>query len=286
MDIAVLGMGNMGRALAARLLQGEHRVRVWNRTRGRAADVVATGAQEVATVADAVLGADAAITMLANDDAVRSVALGPLREALEEQAVYMDCSTVSPSLSAELAAAFPGRYLAVPILGNPVAVRAGQAILLAGGDRVLVDRLRPVLAALSPAVRRYDNASLAGAAKLASNLLLLSEVVALAESVAVGRAGGLSDEQLRDLLGDSPLVEGVRNRFEDVLTGARDTWWSNALGAKDARLAVELARGANVELPDADTVYRRYEAASAAGLADADIAAVAELYRRPAAPVG
>ncbi|MEV8517379.1 NAD(P)-dependent oxidoreductase [Dactylosporangium sp. NPDC051484] len=267
MDIAVLGMGNMGRAIAARLLQGEHRVRVWNRTPGRAADVVATGGREVPTMADAVRGADVVVTMLANDDAVRSVALGPLREELEERAVYVDCSTVSPSLSAELAAGFPGRYLALPILGNPVAVRAGQAILLAGGDRGLVDRLRPVLAALSPAVRRYDSPSLAGAAKLASNLLLLSEVVALAESVAVGRVGGLSAEQLRELLGDSPLVEGVRNRFEDVLTGARDTWWSNRLGAKDTRLAVDLARAAGVELPDAD------------------IAAVAELYRRPPAPV-
>ncbi|WP_238006770.1 NAD(P)-dependent oxidoreductase [Dactylosporangium sp. AC04546] len=280
MDVAVLGMGRMGRALAGRLLDGGHRVTVWNRTPGKAGAVVSAGAREAVTVGEAVDGADVAITMLANDDAVRSVALGELQPAIGKSTVYVDSSTVSPRLGGELAGAFPARFVALPVLGSPEAVRDGHAVLLAGGDREAVDRIGPVTEALSGTVRRYDSPEHALTAKLTTNMLLLSEVVALAEAFAVGRAGGLREAQLRDLLGTSPLVDGVRNRFDDVLTGAGEGWWSTTLGAKDAGLAIDVARHADVDLPAADAVRHRYEQAAASGLATADIAAVTELYRR------
>ena len=279
MDVTVLGMGSMGRAIAARLLDGGHEVAVWNRTPGKAAEVVSAGAAQAPSVADAVYGADVVFTMLANDDAVRAVAFGELRSWIGTDTVYVDCSTVSPRLIGELAGAFPGRFLAVPVLGSPVAVRAGQAVFLAGGDSALLERVGPVLSSLSTTVRRYDTAPLAGTAKLTSNLLLLSELVALAESFAVGRSGGLSDAQLRELLRDSPMVApGIRNRFEAVLTGSQQGWWATALGAKDAGLAVDVARAADVELPEATAVKGLYERAAASGLERADVAAVARLY--------
>jgi 3-hydroxyisobutyrate dehydrogenase-like beta-hydroxyacid dehydrogenase len=284
-DIAVLGMGRMGRALAMRLLGGGHRVAVWNRSKGKAGEVVSAGAWEAQSVGDVVHGADVVVTMLANDDAVKAVALGDLRSSIGDQSIYVDCSTVSPKLSGELAEAFPDRFLAMPVLGSPVAVRAGQAVFLAGGNGSVVDRLGPVLLSLSTTVRRYDTAPLASTAKLATNLLLLSEIVALAESCAVGRCGGLSDDQLRDLLGSNPMVAGIQNRFEGVLTGAQDGWWTTALGAKDAGLAVDLARAAHVELPEAQMVKQLYDRAAASGLDHADVAAVTELYRRPATAV-
>jgi 3-hydroxyisobutyrate dehydrogenase-like beta-hydroxyacid dehydrogenase len=233
MDVAVLGMGRMGRALAGRLLEGGHRVVVWNRSKGKAAEIVSAGAREAQGVADAVEGVDVAVTMVANDDAVGAVAFGELRSSIGEKTIYVDCSTVSPTLSGELAEAFPARFVAMPVLGSPAVVSAGQAVFLTGGTADVVDRLGPMVASLSDNVRRYDTAPLAITAKLASNLLLLSEVVALAESFAVGRSGGLRDDQLRDLFGTSPMVPpGVKNRFEGVLTGSQDAWWTTVLGAK------------------------------------------------------
>jgi 3-hydroxyisobutyrate dehydrogenase len=285
MDVAVLGMGRMGRALAGRLLEGGHRVTVWNRSKGRAGEVVAAGAREVDSVADAVEGVDVVLTMVANDDAVRAVAFGQLRSSIGDSTIYVDSSTVSPGLSLELAEAFEPRFLAMPVLGNPAAVSAGQAVFLTGGDAGIVDRLGPVISSLTSTVRRYDSAPLAIAAKLATNLLLLSEVVALAESFAVGRSGGLRDDQLRELLGTSPLLPlGLKNRFEDVLGGSQEGWWTTVLGAKDAGLAVEVARKADVGLPVATVVQQAYEKAAASGLDDADIAAVTELYRASATP--
>jgi 3-hydroxyisobutyrate dehydrogenase-like beta-hydroxyacid dehydrogenase len=286
MDVAVLGMGRMGRALAGRLLEGGHRVTVWNRSKGKAGEVVSAGAREVPSVAEAVAGVDVAITILANDDAVRAVALGELRSSIGAKSIYVDCSTVSPELSGELAETFPARFLAMPVLGSPAVVRAGQAVFLAGGNAGVVERLQPLLSSLSETVRRYETAPLAITAKLATNLLLLSEVVALAESFAVGRSGGLSDDQLRELLGTSSmLAPGLKNRFEDVLTGSQEGWWTTVLGAKDAGLALEIARRADVELPAAQVVRRLYEKAAASGLDNADIATVTELYRGAAATV-
>jgi 3-hydroxyisobutyrate dehydrogenase-like beta-hydroxyacid dehydrogenase len=280
MDVAVLGMGRMGRALAGRLLEGGHGVAVWNRSKGKAREVVSAGAREASSVAEAVDGVDAAVTMLADDDAVRAVAFGELRSSIGEKTIHVDCSTVSPKLTGELAETFPARFLALPVIGGPAAVRAGQAVYLAGGNAGVVDDLQPVLSSLSDTVRRYDTAPLAITAKLATNLLLLSEVAALAESFAVGRSGGLSDDQLRDLLGTSPVVApGLKNRFEAVLTGSREGWWTTELGAKDAGLALDIARGADVELPAAQVVQRLYEKAASSGLDDADIAAVTVLYR-------
>ncbi|MEV4514262.1 NAD(P)-dependent oxidoreductase [Dactylosporangium sp. NPDC049525] len=280
MDVAVVGLGRMGRAIAGRLVDGGHRVAVWNRTPGKAGVIVSAGAMEASSITDAATDADVVITMLANDDAVRAVALGELRSAIGGRTMYVDCSTVSPGLSAELVAAFPGRFVAMPVVGSPAAVEAGKAVLLLGGDAGVVDRLGPVVASLSDTVRRYDTAQLAITAKLATNLLLLSEVVALAESFAVGRSGGLRDDQLRDLLGASPaLPAGLANRFEDVLTGSQEGWWATALGAKDAGLALDVARAAAVELPAARAVRQRYEDAASSGLHDADIAAVTQLYR-------
>src|SRR5207237_996430 len=177
--------------------------------------------------------------------------------------------TVSPGLSAELAEAFEPRFLAMPVLGSPAAVSAGQALFLTGGDAGIVDRLGPVTSSLSDTVRRYHSAPLAIAAKLATNLLLLSEVVALAESFAVGRSGGLRDDQLRDLLGASPLLPpGLKNRFEAVLDGSQEGWWTTVLGAKDAGLALDVARESHVELPVATVVRARYNEAASSGLDD------------------
>ncbi|MFI7000368.1 NAD(P)-dependent oxidoreductase [Nocardia sp. NPDC050175] len=281
MDIAVLGMGRMGQAIAGRLLDGGHRVRVWNRTMGKAGQLVSAGAEEMRSVAEAVDGVDVAITMLANDTAVRAVALGELRTSLAPASSYVDCSTVSPTLSGELAEAFP-RFVAMPMLGAPAVVSAGQAVLLVGGDADHVDPLGPMISSLSNTVRRYDTAPQALTAKLTNNLLLLSGVVALAEAFAVGRSGGLTNDQMSELLGASPVVApGLHNRFDNVLTGSPDGWWTAALGAKDAGLALEIARAAGVDLPEAEVVRHLYETA-ASRHPDADISVVTDLYRREA----
>jgi 3-hydroxyisobutyrate dehydrogenase-like beta-hydroxyacid dehydrogenase len=281
MRIAVLGMGRMGQAVAGRLVDRGHDVVIWNRTPGRARELLERGAREADAVGAAVSGVEVVVASLANDEAVADVAWGDdgIRSSLADGAVYLEASTISPALSAQLAEGV-ARFAAMPILGSPDAVAAGRATYLIGGTAEVIAFVEPVLAALTETVRRYDAAPMASTAKLAVNLLLLDGVVALAESFAVGRAGGLSDDQLRQLLGDSPMVAtGLRNRFEGVLTGHQDPWWTAALGAKDAGLAVGLVEAAGAELPLTALARDQYQQAAVGGSDGGDITDVAKLYR-------
>jgi 3-hydroxyisobutyrate dehydrogenase-like beta-hydroxyacid dehydrogenase len=282
MQIAVLGMGKMGQALAGRLVDGGHDLVIWNRTAGRAPDLVDAGAREATGIADAVGDVALAITSLANDEVVREVACGGdgIRSAGRDDLVYVDASTVSPALSAELTDAFP-HFASMPILGSPALVASGDAVYLIGGAPDVVKTVDPLFDGLTGTVHRYDQPALAAAAKLAVNLLLLDGLVALAESFAVGRAGGLSDDQLRELLADNNMVApGLKNRFEGLLTGEQAALWSPALGAKDAGLAVDLVAGAGGELRTTPVVQKAYGDAARSGSEDDDIAAVGRLYQR------
>nr|MDQ6947909.1 NAD-binding protein [Actinomycetota bacterium] len=237
---------------------------------------------EAPAIGPAVSEVDVAITSLANDEAVLDVACGDggVRSFISDTAAYVDASTISPALSGELNHRFP-RFAAMPILGSPAAVVSGQAVYLIGGDPHVIAAVEPLLPSLSETVRRYESPPLASTAKLAVNLLLLDGLVALAESISVGRAGGLSDDQMTELLGESPmLAPGLRNRFQGVVTGYQDPWWSTVLGAKDAGLAADLVTGSGGELPLTTTARDLYRKAASSGLADADIATVAHLYRR------
>ncbi|MER5419412.1 NAD(P)-dependent oxidoreductase [Streptosporangium roseum] len=307
MRVSVLGMGSMGRALALRLLGRGHAVRVWNRTPGKASEVIAAGAAEAPSPAEAARDADAVLMSLADDQAVREV-MARLTEPASEPAsvsasdpgfepasasasdpgagsgapVVADMSTVSPDTSRALAGLAPGgRFVAAPIIGGPQAVVDGQTMGLLGGERGLVDRLGPVWRDLF-AVHWYcgDDPGNALSYKLLNNYLLMSGVAVVAEAVAAGQAAGLDEAMLKDLLLRWPTVApALHDRLDDIIHGDHRGWFATRLGAKDVRLIAEVAESKGLRLPIARLVERRYEEAAGHGWSDSDITAVVELLR-------
>ncbi len=285
MRLAVVGMGKMGHAVAERLLGGGHAVTVWNRTPHKADDLVAKGVREAATSAGAAEATEATFTSLADDDAVLTVVTRADGVAAGlGDGVLIDASTVSPETTVQINEAVSGRLLASPILGAPAAVVSGEAAYLIGGPREFYDRLRPAYEALADQGRRRyvgDNAKVATTLKLLSNYLLMSGIATLAETVAAAQAVGLADDLIRDYFSQLPLLApALRNRLDDIVSGDHDGWFSTTFGAKDVRLAEDLARMHGVRLPLAEVVKRRYEQAAAEGWGNADIAAVVELVRK------
>jgi 3-hydroxyisobutyrate dehydrogenase-like beta-hydroxyacid dehydrogenase len=281
MKVAILGMGRMGQSLALRLLETGHEVSIWNRTPGKADDVTDAGGRECKTIEDAVSDCEAALVSLAADDAVHDVVLGNQGVAAHlADAVYVETSTISPAFSAQLAEQVP-RFVAMPIVGSPDAVRAGKATYLLGGESAIISVLEPLLADLAVARHVYPVQRLANVAKLTGNALLLTAIIGLAECITIGRAGGLSDQQLSELLVGSPIIgDGVKNRLDAVIDGTGPTWWTVALGVKDARLALELlSDDPGTDLPTTASVRAQYAAAASRGLADSDIAEVIRLYQ-------
>lgn len=266
----------MGRALAARLLETGHEVTVWNRSPGRADELVGKGATEVRAPEEAVEAAGAVFISLSDDDAVRDLT-GRLRDGLSSRP-YLETTTISAALSAELGRSFD-QFVALPILGGPQAVVDAKALYLAGGPGDLLDRLGALWDSLGT-VKRYARPELASAGKLAVNLMLVSALATLAEALTVGRAGGLSDDELTDLLTATPmLAPGLRNRFEGVVKGEGPLQWTTLLAAKDTRLAIEVAESADRMLPVAACVLDLFQQAADSGLDDEDIVAVSRMYR-------
>jgi 3-hydroxyisobutyrate dehydrogenase-like beta-hydroxyacid dehydrogenase len=275
----------MGHALAERLLSGGHALTVWNRTPGKADDLVGRGARQAATPADAAAGSEVSLTSLANDAAVRAVVTGRDGAAAGlGDGVLADASTVSTQTTAQLREAAHGRFLATPILGGPTTVLRAEATYLIGGPRQHYERARPAYRTLTDEPhRRYvgEDPTVATTLKLISNYLLMTGIATLAEAVATAQAAGLNDDLIRDYLGSLPLVApGLQNRLDDIISGEHRGWFPTTLGAKDVRLAEELAQGHDLRLPLAAAVRRRYEEAAADGWGDADIAAIVELVRR------
>jgi 3-hydroxyisobutyrate dehydrogenase-like beta-hydroxyacid dehydrogenase len=283
MRIAVLGLGQMGRALAGRLLTQGHDVTVWNRSPGRAGELVARGAHEARAAAAAVARAEVVMSILVADDAVIEVLMPSQRPLpVAAGAVVVECSTVSPATTRSLALAYGERLIACPVLGAPAALEAGEAALAVAGPAELVDQLAPLWNDLSSRVRRCgDDPGLALIVKLVNNYLLMGGVAILAEAIVAGQRAGLTDELLTDVLSGSPLVApGLLNRLADLVAGDHDGWFPTPMGAKDVHLLLELAVSHSTVLPIAHLVEARYTEAAASGLAELDITAVIELVRR------
>ncbi|WP_271215379.1 NAD(P)-dependent oxidoreductase [Streptosporangium carneum] len=280
--MAVLGMGGMGRALARRLLARGHTVRVWNRTPGKAAEVVEAGAVEASSPMDAAYDVEGVLMSLADDRASRDVMARLTGLGANETPIIADMSTVSPATSRELRETAPGRrFVAAPIVGGPATVAQGQAMGLLGGEREHVRRLDPVWRDVFT-VQRYcgDDPGSALTYKLLNNYLLLAGLAVVSEAVAAGQAARLDESMLRDFLFQWPTVApALHNRLDDVIGGDHHGWFTTRLGAKDVRLAAELAESLGLDLPIARLVQRLYEEAAEHGWGDSDIAAIVELVR-------
>ena len=250
MRVTILGMGNMGRAFAARAIETGHPTTVWNRTPGRVAELTASGAVESDTAAAAVAGADVVLVVLADDAAVLDVCLGDdgVLAALEPDAVFANISTVSPETARRLAQLGPeGRVLDAPVMGSPAMIVGGLGRFLIGGPAAAISAIEPLWNDLGSGYTHCGPAGSGATMKILANSLLITGVASVAEAIATARRQGISDEFLRTLLADSPVVSLASNlRLDSLLDPTHPGWFSPALARKDIRLAIDLADEAGV----------------------------------------
>lgn len=289
MRIAVLGLGRMGQAVATRLLDRNYDVVVWNRTPGKAGDLTTRGAQEAASLSEAVSDVDVVMTFLTADAAVRQVYLednGVVDHAGTET-ILIDMSTVSPDTSRTVErASSPGQFIDAPILGGPEVTAEGKAKLLVGGDERTVKALDKLWNDISSGYIYCGSNGSATTLKLLSNLMLVGGTMLMAEAVATAQANGIGTDVIRRVIGESPAVApGVRVRFEDVLSGSHEGWWTIQLAEKDIQLALQLATGHDLTLTLGSAAERFLHDTDRAGYGAKDLGAVVESVRRQTAKV-
>ncbi len=250
MRISILGMGNMGRAFAARAIETGHQTTVWNRTLGRVAVLVASGAIEAETPAAAAAGADALLLVLADDAAVLDVSLGDngVLASLEPEAVFANISTVSPETARRLAELGPeGRVIDAPVMGSPAMVAGGLGRFLIGGPTPAISAIESLWNDLGSGYAHCGPAGSGATMKILANSLLITGVAALAEAIAMARQQAIPDEFLRTILADSPVLSPASNlRMDSLLDPTHPGWFSPTLARKDLRLAIDLAEETGV----------------------------------------
>jgi 3-hydroxyisobutyrate dehydrogenase/2-hydroxy-3-oxopropionate reductase len=262
----------MGSRIAARLLEADHRVRVWDRTREKLAPLLARGAVEATSPADAAAHAEALVTSLADPKALRDVSADIARGA-HPSLLVVEMSTVGPAAIAQLRAALPEETALVdaPVLGSLAEVEAGALTIFLGGPTDAVSRAEELLPPLGTVVRTGGLGS-GAAAKLVANAALFTAVAAFGETVALGRGLGLADDVVFKALAASPLAGQVERRRRTIEEGTYEPRFRLALALKDAELIREEPSGAGLRLVEATRSW--LVEADAAGLGARDYTAM------------
>ena len=284
MDVGFLGLGRMGRVMAARLVAAGHRVRVWNRSPEAARAV--EGAVPVATAAEAFRG-DAAVTMLADDAALRAVIVeGGVLDAPERPRVHLGMSTISVALSADLAAIHARAgvaYVAAPVFGRPDAAAAGALNIVAAGDDAAIASVGPLLDAMGARTWRFGSEpARANACKLAGNFMLVAAIEAMGEACAFAEGHGVAGADLLDLLTSTLFASPVYKGYGAAIAAGRyePPGFGLALGAKDIGLALAAAGAVGVPMPFASVLRDNLLDAISHGDGAKDLAALATVATR------
>ena len=282
MKIAFCGLGRMGAPMARRLVEAGHDVTVWNRSKEKAEPLADAGAAVAGTPREAADGADGAITMLADADAVRDVVLGPdgLASALRRGTVFVEMSTIGPDAAAEIRAALPEgvEMVDAPVLGSVPQAEAGELKIFVGASPETFSRFRDVLAAMGEP-RRIGEFGAGAGLKLVVNSTLGAVMVAVGEALALGRALGVDDDAVLETQSGSYLGGVVKSKRWIIDGDDGDTHFALQLAAKDLRLVTQAAERSGVRLRTSEANRLTYEEAADAGLADADYGAVITFLR-------
>jgi len=286
--VAFLGLGNMGRGMAARLLAAGHDVTLYNRTRARAEPLLRHGASVAATPREACQGAQSILSMVADDSASKAIWLGAdgiLAADAEPNCIAIECSTLSHAWVLDLAARCRSRgyrYVDAPVTGLPDAAAAGRLTLLVGAQADDLDAARSVLDAFASAIIRFGPVGTGTAYKLIINMVGGVQIASIAEALALAERAGL------DLATVVGAVEASQAASPQVVRNARrilaadhdrNVVFTAALRLKDLEYGTAFARQIALGSPFANLAERIYRELCARGDAQLNESKVFEVCR-------
>lgn len=207
MKIGIIGLGTMGRPIAARLARSGHELLAWNRTPGRLEGVPADAAVAVRTPGEA-CQADLILTLLSDDTAVEAVMFegGRLLTIGLPGLIHVCMSTISDGLARRLALAHEAAgqaYVSAPLFGRPEAAATGKLLLVAGGPRTTLERIRPVLELLGRVEYLGPDAAAANVVKSAGNFLMAAVVESLRDATELVHAAGVDPREFAAIITQS-----------------------------------------------------------------------------------
>jgi 3-hydroxyisobutyrate dehydrogenase-like beta-hydroxyacid dehydrogenase len=285
MEIGLVGLGQMGAAMARRILAASHGLRVWNRSEEKAAPLVASGAKAVKTPREAADG-DLVISMLANDHAVEEVVLGADGIVAGLRGVHVSSSTISVELARKLTEAHPlGKLVSGCVFGRPAAAEDGKLFVVAAGDPAAVDECGPAFDAIGQRTFYVGpDPYMANLVKIIGNFMIATTIETLGEAFALARKNGVEASKLLEVLSGTLFGAPVVKTYgELIVSGVYDPpGFRLPLGLKDVKLVLAAGEASEVPLPLASLLRDQFLDALAHGGQDVDWAALAEVSARAA----
>ena len=281
--IGFIGLGQMGRPMAANLLKAGYQLRAYNRSAGRIQDLGTAGVLPASKPAEAVASGGVVVTMVANDQALEEVVcgIGGFGEALGEGGVHLSMSTVAPATARRLAAYHADRgsaYVAAPVFGRPDAAAARKLWICAAGAPAAKSRVQSLLDVLGQRVYDFgDNPTAANVVKLAGNFLIVTALETMAEAFTLAAKNGVDPARFATLMGETLFSGPVYQNYGRIIASGtfEPAGFKLSLGKKDIDLVLQTANESRVPMPLASLLHDRLLAGLARNRADMDWSALA-----------
>ena len=260
--LGFIGLGNMGRRIVKRLLDHGYKVSVYDLDRTKSQALAAQGAVVANNIVELARGADALLSCLTNDEAVRSVYTGPLGvfAATQSGTAVLEMSTISPETSREMnSVATTGgfRMVDVAISGSTPAAEEGTLTLLAGGDQELFLAAEPLFQAIAKQYFLLGGSGAGTAMKLVVNTLLGVGMQAIAEAVVLGEKSGLDRERLLEVLSHTALIAPAHlGKLARIAINDYTPQFPLGLMNKDFQLILKAAAHEHISMPVTEAAFR------------------------------
>ena len=282
MKIAFLGLGIMGRPMAANLVKAGHEVSVWNRSARQHIE----GATTAVSPADAARDAEIVWMSVADTAAVERLIFSSdgVEQSLREGMLIVDSSTISPSATVRFARRVAERgvqWIDAPVTGSKIGAENGQLTFIVGGPAETVEALDPLFKAMGKNVIRVGDVGKGQAAKIAMNLQIALIYEGFAEGLTLATKLGVEPSKMIELVQATMIRSGVTDyKAPFVLRRDYSPNFPLRLMHKDIRIMLESAKEVRVKLPALETVEEIYDLATEEGYADLDYAATLALLEK------
>jgi 3-hydroxyisobutyrate dehydrogenase len=276
MKIGWIGLGNMGNPMSQRLIKAGYEVQVYNRTKEKEEHFKQQGILTAATSCELINATDVLFIMVSDDAAIRELFCGVegLLKGEITGKIIVNMSTVSPTISREMSALCTqhgGDYLDAPVSGSVKPAEEGTLVVIAGGDREVFEKVKPLLDQLGRLSVYVGECGAGNAAKLAVNTLLGIITQGLAEVTLFAGQKGIRKEDLLTIITNSAMASPfIKMKSDAILQNNFDAAFALRHLAKDLRLA----KAEGMDEPLGNAVYQSYQDAEKANLADEDIIAI------------
>ncbi len=283
--VGFAGLGTMGAAMAANLARAGFPLAVWNRTPGRAADLVALGAHEAESAAELATRSDVVVTCVSDTADVESVLLGErgVLDGAHDGLLVVDCSTISPAGTRRMAARLRERGVAMvdaPVSGGSEGAAKGSLTIMVGGEAPDVERARPILAAMGRTITRMGPIGAGQATKAVNQVIIAGAYLGVAEGIVLATKAGLDPEAVVSALSAGAAQSWVlANRSGRMIANDYPLGFKVSLHRKDLEIALGLAHEAGATLPVAALAAQLENGLVAGGHGDEDMSALARAVR-------